>query len=115
MWIDAVSEQQRKGEASILVTILGTAGSAPRKTGSKMLVTAEQSFDTIGGGHLEYLIIQKAHEMLASGSREPVLEHFPLDQNWDSVVVGVSVCCWSLCLAVISILHSSVQAISASP
>ncbi|MCW7553468.1 xanthine dehydrogenase accessory protein XdhC [Endozoicomonas gorgoniicola] len=78
MWIDAVSEQQRKGEASILVTILGTAGSAPRKTGSKMLVTTEQSFDTIGGGHLEYLVIQKARELLANGSREPLLEHFPL-------------------------------------
>ncbi|KEI73430.1 xanthine dehydrogenase accessory protein XdhC [Endozoicomonas elysicola] len=78
MWIDALANLQKTGESGVLVTILGSAGSAPRKSGSKMLVTADQCFDTIGGGQLEFLLIQKARELLLNDHSEPVLEHFPL-------------------------------------
>lgn len=78
MWIDALGNLQQTGQAGVLVTILGSAGSAPRKSGSKMVVTADQSFDTIGGGQLEFLLIQKARELLLNNHSEPVLEHFPL-------------------------------------
>ncbi|KEQ16781.1 xanthine dehydrogenase accessory protein XdhC [Endozoicomonas numazuensis] len=77
-WIDALSELKHSGRSGVLVTILGSAGSAPRKSGSKMLVTKEHSFDTVGGGHLEFLLINKARELMSSGQTEPVMEHFPL-------------------------------------
>ncbi|WP_422489348.1 xanthine dehydrogenase accessory protein XdhC [Endozoicomonas sp. ALE010] len=78
MWIDALARLQQTGESGVLVTILGSAGSAPRKSGSKMVVTADQCFDTIGGGQLEFLLIQKARELLLNHHSEPLLEHFPL-------------------------------------
>lgn len=77
-WIDALSELKRSGQPGVLVTILGSAGSAPRKSGSKMLVTDEKSFDTVGGGHLEFLLIERARELIASDQQAPVMEHFPL-------------------------------------
>ncbi|WP_422139562.1 xanthine dehydrogenase accessory protein XdhC [Endozoicomonas sp. ALC020] len=77
-WIDALSKLKRSGLPGVLVTILGSAGSAPRKSGSKMLVTEEKSFDTVGGGHLEFLLIERARELMASDQQEPVMEHFPL-------------------------------------
>ncbi|WP_062264221.1 xanthine dehydrogenase accessory protein XdhC [Endozoicomonas arenosclerae] len=77
-WIDALSDLKLSGLPGVLVTTLGSAGSAPRKSGSKMLVTEESSFDTVGGGHLEYLLIERARELLTSGHSEPVMEHFPL-------------------------------------
>ena len=53
-WIDAVQELEAKGEAFVLVTVLGTKGSTPREVGTKMVFNTESSCGTIGGGHLEY-------------------------------------------------------------
>ncbi|MDO9191702.1 MAG: xanthine dehydrogenase accessory protein XdhC [Undibacterium sp.] len=52
-------------EPTILVTVAKVVGSAPRESGAKMLVTQDQCFDTIGGGHLEMRAIEIAREMLA--------------------------------------------------
>ena len=77
-WIDKVAQLQRMGEAYVLVTVIGTRGSSPRETGSKMVVTAEQSFDTIGGGHLEYKAIAKARELMLDPQDSQYLEEYPL-------------------------------------
>jgi xanthine dehydrogenase accessory factor len=50
---------------SVLVTVARVEGSGPREAGTKMLVTADREFDTIGGGHLEMRAIDIAREMLA--------------------------------------------------
>lgn len=49
---------------AVLITVAKVEGSGPREAGAKMLVTAEQEFDTIGGGHLEMRAIDIAREML---------------------------------------------------
>ncbi len=77
-WSDAVNELTRKGEAYVLVTILGVRGSAPRDSGTKMVITADGIYDTIGGGHLEYKTIALAQELLADENRLQHIEHFPL-------------------------------------
>ena len=51
----------------ILVEIAETLGSTPREAGARMLVTEVTSFDTIGGGQLEFHVIDVAREMLAGG------------------------------------------------
>ena len=51
-WISALAELQRSGEPCVLVTIIEERGSTPRNAGSKMVVSAERLYDTIGGGHL---------------------------------------------------------------
>ena len=60
-WFNALATQTAP---SILVTVAKVAGSAPRAAGAKMLVTPDQSFDTIGGGHLEMRAIDIARAML---------------------------------------------------
>ena len=54
-WIDIAHELERSGKPYVLVTVLGARGSTPRDAGTKMLVTGDGSFCTIGGGHLECL------------------------------------------------------------
>jgi xanthine dehydrogenase accessory factor len=63
-WSQAVHELASRGEAYVLVTLISVSGSTPRDSGTKMVITAEQTFATIGGGHLEYQCIAQAHELL---------------------------------------------------
>jgi len=84
-WSDALAELQRSGEAHVIVTVIGTRGSTPRAAGSKMIVTAEQSYDSIGGGQLEYKAIEHARTLLLQGARQGAdsqsLLHFPLSAS----------------------------------
>ncbi|WP_111493370.1 xanthine dehydrogenase accessory protein XdhC [Marinobacter bohaiensis] len=77
-WYEAVADCERRGEPYVLVTVLGVTGSVPREPASKMVVTGEQSHDTIGGGHLEYRIIASARERLAARDYTYEMAHFPL-------------------------------------
>ncbi|WP_432695269.1 xanthine dehydrogenase accessory protein XdhC [Marinobacterium sp. YM272] len=77
-WGEALAELQCRGEAYVMVTLIGTRGSTPRESGSKMLVTAEQSYDTIGGGHLEFKAIQQARQLLLQPADTQSLQQYPL-------------------------------------
>jgi xanthine dehydrogenase accessory factor len=77
-WTEAAAAFSQRGEAYVLVTVLGVTGSAPRDTGTKMLVGATQTAGSIGGGHLEYTAINRAREMLIAGDDSQQLEEFPL-------------------------------------
>ena len=90
-WISALAELQQQGEACVLVTILEERGSTPRNAGSKMVVTAERIFETIGGGHLEYKAMEMAREMLASRSQDTRLERFSLGASLGQCCGGATV------------------------
>jgi xanthine dehydrogenase accessory factor len=81
-WFDAVQSLQQAGDAYALVTVLGCTGSTPRDHSSKMVITQEETFDTIGGGHLEFLVMKKAREIITSNAGttkvEQEIHHFPL-------------------------------------
>ena len=81
-WFDAVQFLQQAGDAYALVTVLGCTGSTPRDHSSKMVITQEETFDTIGGGHLEFLVMQKAREIISTNAGttkvEQEIHHFPL-------------------------------------
>ena len=77
-WYQAVGHCEDKGEPYVLVTVLGVTGSVPRESATKMVVTGEHSYDTIGGGHLEYRICQQARERLAKQDYTSEIAHFPL-------------------------------------
>lgn len=53
---------------AVLVQVQATKGSAPRDAGTWMAVLYEDLIGTIGGGHLEFQAIDRARQMLASGS-----------------------------------------------
>lgn len=50
----------------VLVTLNLISGSAPRDSGSRMIVTPDRLFGSIGGGNLEYQAINTAGVLLAS-------------------------------------------------
>ena len=51
----------------IRITVTRTAGSAPREAGAQMLVWADRTEGTIGGGALEWEAMAEAHRMLQAG------------------------------------------------
>lgn len=90
-WISALAELQQQGEPCVLVTIIEEQGSTPRNSGSKMVVTAERIFETIGGGHLEYKAMELAREMLTSRTQQTRLERFSLGASLGQCCGGATV------------------------
>ncbi len=72
-WIQAISSLNTQAQGYVLVTVLATKGSSPRDTGTKMVVSADESYDTIGGGALEYQSIEIARELL--GANQASVQH----------------------------------------
>ncbi|WP_016854740.1 xanthine dehydrogenase accessory protein XdhC [Halomonas smyrnensis] len=77
-WYTALARLQREARPHALASVVGVAGSTPREPGAKMVVTADDVHDTLGGGHFEQQVIEAAREALASGRRDTRLEAFPL-------------------------------------
>lgn len=69
-WLRELPVRLAQGRAQMLLTVVRTQGSTPRDAGTAMLVDAEGSCDTIGGGHLEFEAMTVARGLLDKG---PVL------------------------------------------
>ena len=80
-WHEGIAQCQQHNVSYVLVTVVSVAGSAPRETGSKMVVTASESIDTIGGGHLEHHAIATAREFLLSNQPLTELRSYPLSSK----------------------------------
>lgn len=78
LWHEAITHCKTSGKPWVMATVIGTNGSTPRDCGSKMLITKDETFDTVGGGRLEFLIIEKSRELLKLGKNQHSFEHFPL-------------------------------------
>ena len=81
-WAQAIAEctisKARANCGFVLVTVLGVKGSAPRNACAKMVVTESRSYDTIGGGNLEYQAIAQARELLTADAPAIVQREFSL-------------------------------------
>ncbi|OFC72377.1 xanthine dehydrogenase accessory protein XdhC [Alteromonas confluentis] len=80
-WFDAISYCHQHSEAYVLVTVLSAAGSVPREQGAKMVITGDSQYDTIGGGHLEFDVVNKARAFLAEGNTSQHIESYPLSSK----------------------------------
>ena len=61
-------EMRREGAAFAFATVIGCEGSTPRHLGAKMIVADSGAiFGTIGGGHLEAQVIERAFACIKSG------------------------------------------------
>lgn len=87
-WIAKLAAVAATGERIVLVTVAGIRGSAPREAGAKMLVTAEETMGTIGGGQLEYQCTRVACDLLGAPTA-PVLRKFPLGASMGQCCGGV--------------------------
>ncbi|NLG94264.1 MAG: XdhC family protein, partial [Acetomicrobium flavidum] len=66
--VQALKDSIEKGKRSVLCTVIDEEGSAPRNVGAKMLVWEDGSIvGTIGGGILEYHVIQEALKLIREG------------------------------------------------
>jgi xanthine dehydrogenase accessory factor len=63
-WLAALRQLHARGETAVLVSVIATQGSAPRERGARMVYSAHEQFDTIGGGHLEWRAALIARDML---------------------------------------------------
>lgn len=90
-WISALAELQQRGDACVLVTIIEERGSTPRNSGSKMVVSDDRIYETIGGGHLEFKAMEIAREMLRSRSQDTRLERFSLGASLGQCCGGATV------------------------
>ena len=78
----ALQDELRRGLSCVLVTVIATKGSTPRKKGAKMLIRHDGSLHgTVGGGKFESLVIEAASDALKSGELET--RHFPLHELSD--------------------------------
>lgn len=68
-WHTALAEQLERSDELVVVTIVATRGSTPRETGATMLVTANETIGTIGGGVLEFAAVQRAVQHLSKDGR----------------------------------------------
>ncbi|BBP84180.1 xanthine dehydrogenase accessory protein XdhC [Pseudomonas sp. Pc102] len=90
-WISALAELQQRGDACVLVTIIEERGSTPRNSGSKMVVSDDRIYETIGGGHLEFKAMEIAREMLRTRSQDTRLERFSLGASLGQCCGGATV------------------------
>lgn len=70
----------------IKAKVLSTEGSVPSELGNYMLISSKDIYGTIGGGHLEYLIINKSKELLKNRSKKAQILSIPLGP-------GIGQCC----------------------
>lgn len=77
-WLGALSRLSAENTGHVLVTVIETAGSTPRDTKSKMVVAPAQTYDSIGGGNLEYEAIHTARALLSEGKPATVRRTFSL-------------------------------------
>ncbi len=63
-WLATLAELRDRRVPCVLITIAETRGSVPREAGTKMVVTADEQFGTIGGGNLEADAVAQARQRL---------------------------------------------------
>ena len=80
-WLDALQLLRGEGVPGVLVTVTSVRGHAPRDPGAKMVVSAADTWDTVGGGNLEATAIERAREMLRAGAGEPETMTFSLNEH----------------------------------
>lgn len=84
-WLRAVERLRTERRAGVLVTISSVRGHAPREAGAKMVVSADDEWDTIGGGNLEATAIEQARAMIAGRARTPETVHVRLTDKAEAV------------------------------
>lgn len=77
-WMQAISVCEQKREPFVLATVIEHRGSTPRNAGAKMVITSSETFDTIGGGNLEFQVTHTARDLLLKGSDTVITEEYPL-------------------------------------
>lgn len=80
-WSEAVALLARDSTPHAIATIMATAGSSPRSSGSKMVISAEHTYASIGGGQLEFMVVNRARELLDKHADVQEIKQFSLSAD----------------------------------
>ncbi|GID96332.1 xanthine dehydrogenase accessory protein XdhC [Amorphoplanes digitatis] len=72
-WLGAVTHLRAAREAGVLVTLAAVRGHAPRDAGAKLVVGADRTWGSIGGGNVEAVAIDRARALLGAAGAAPEL------------------------------------------
>jgi xanthine dehydrogenase accessory factor len=70
-WVEAVGALRAERRAGVLVTVAEVRGHAPRDAGAKMVVAADGTWGSIGGGNLEETVVARARALLEAPPAGP--------------------------------------------
>ncbi|HET6560476.1 MAG TPA: xanthine dehydrogenase accessory protein XdhC [Marmoricola sp.] len=80
-WVKAVQRLRTSRQPGVLVTVATVRGHAPREAGAKMVVSADSTWGSVGGGNLEAVAIDRARSLLRDGGVEPSLVQVSLSDR----------------------------------
>lgn len=80
-WLRALQDCRDQRIASVLVTVLEVRGHAPREAGAKLVVTADRTWGSVGGGNLEEAAVRGARALLEEAAVGPVTERRTLSDK----------------------------------
>ncbi len=72
-WAEAVTHLRGARRPGVLVTLAAVRGHSPRAAGAKMVVAADRTWGTVGGGNLEAVAVERARELMGASAAEPEL------------------------------------------
>lgn len=75
-WLAAAERLRSQRRPGVLVTVVEVRGHAPREAGAKMVVAADATWGTVGGGNLEATAVERARALLEARTAAP--ERFAL-------------------------------------
>ena len=104
-WTGSAPSSSCAGTAlpGVLVTVIKVRGHAPRDAGAKMVVGADHSWGSVGGGNLEEAAVRRARELIASGAAGardagvPAQRARPEPSTAGNAAAARSRCCSSRC------------------
>ena len=80
-WLSAAQQLRHDGEPGVLVTVIEVRGHAPREAGTKMVVSRDRIWGSVGGGNLEATAVARARELIESGAGEPEIRESQLNPH----------------------------------
>ena len=86
MKFNKIVEVKKYKEQVVKAKIINAEGSTPSEIGKYMIISKEEIFGTIGGGNLEYLVINKSKELLNDKIKKSETLNIPLGP-------GIGQCC----------------------
>ena len=95
LWLESLAEALARDGAAVLVVVASVQGSAPRETGTTMVVSASSCAGSIGGGHLEFEATRIARSALADRADTTWTVRFPLAARLGQCCGGVATLAFS--------------------
>jgi xanthine dehydrogenase accessory factor len=68
-FFDQVAHAERRGRPFVLATVIDVGGSTPRDAGARMIIEADSTFGTIGGGAVEQYVMDAARTLLGQSGK----------------------------------------------